>query len=757
MEDRSSPFAHKPLSLSLVIPAYNEALGIRQAIREADEALTALGCEYELLVVDDGSRDQMAEAVLEEAASRPAVRLLRHERNQGYGAALRTGFEAARHERVAFTDADCQFHLADLASLLTLTEDHEIAVGFRMARKDPLRRRFISWGYNTLIRTLLGTQVRDVDCALKVFRKEAVQKLLPETNGFFVNTEMLSRAQQQGYRVAEAGVRHRPRARGESKVSLRDIPRTLKALLPFWWTRVLFAGRAPRAYPLGHEGQSPSSHRLLTPATFIALSFMALLLCFSGMGLPLQEPEESRYAEIPRQMLESGNWIVPTLNGQVYADKPPLLYWLVMASYRLFGVHDWAARLVSCTCAFLTILLTYFWGSRVLSHRAGLAAALVLCFSPRFIYLERLLTMNSLLCLCIVAAWAAAHFALDGRRLVPGWWVLSALACGLGLLAKGPVALVLVLTPVVLFSMLDTRTARVSVRAWAGFLLIALGLALPWCASVNREVPGFLTTLLWKHNVVRFMAPFDHSKPEWYYLPDLFLALLPSALLLPALIRWVARRQRQENALPPAFGYILLALSWGLLFFSLAGSKRAGYILPLLPLVALALGGYIDHALRRLQVPALHPGLRQRLASYWTVGTAAAFLLMLATVHTAFPHLAQTNSMRSQVRDHLAEAVDKSVPVICYPRGWDSVSFYLGRSDVRVYRREQRAQLIADLQANPRTLAFIKSDESLPELLRALPVSLEFAKRGKQGQVAVGWLQPRWEAPVALYAEHGVP
>src|SRR4029077_921487 len=101
-------------------------------------------------------------------------------------------------------------------------------------------RRFFSWGYNVLVRTLLGTGVRDCDCALKVFRHDALIKLLPETQGFFVNTEMLTRARQLGYSVAETGVRHRPRLRGVSKVSLGDIPRTLATLLPFWWTRVMF-------------------------------------------------------------------------------------------------------------------------------------------------------------------------------------------------------------------------------------------------------------------------------------------------------------------------------------------------------------------------------------------------------------------------------------------------------------------------------------------------------------------------------------
>src|ERR1700682_3978523 len=110
---------------------------------------------------------------------------------------------------------------------LLLTDRCPIAVGWREARKDSWLRCFLSRGYNVLTRTLLGTCVRDCDCALKVFRREVLAAILPETPGFFVNVEMLTRARQRGHAVAEAGVRHRPRLRGKSTVSLCDVPRTL--------------------------------------------------------------------------------------------------------------------------------------------------------------------------------------------------------------------------------------------------------------------------------------------------------------------------------------------------------------------------------------------------------------------------------------------------------------------------------------------------------------------------------------------------
>ncbi|MBY0513733.1 MAG: glycosyltransferase family 2 protein [Gemmataceae bacterium] len=235
--------------LSLVIPAYNEAAVIRQAVLEAEAALAGVFDRYEILVVDDGSTDGTAgvvEALLPDA---PHTRLLRHGVNRGYGAALRTGFEAAWFELIAFTDADCQFELGELAAMVPLCDRCPLVAGYRVDRKDPWRRRFLSRGYNRLARTLLGTRVRDVDCALKVFRREALANLLPESRGFFVNTEMLTRARQLGYDVAEVPVTHRPRLGGASKVSLREVPRTLGTLLRFWWASVLFSPPARPAVP----------------------------------------------------------------------------------------------------------------------------------------------------------------------------------------------------------------------------------------------------------------------------------------------------------------------------------------------------------------------------------------------------------------------------------------------------------------------------------------------------------------------------
>jgi dolichol-phosphate mannosyltransferase len=779
--------------VSLVLPACNEEAGIRQAVAEADEALGALAADYEILVVDDGSRDGTAAAVAAEAASRPHVRLLRHDLNRGYGAALRTGFRAARCDLVAFTDADCQFHVADLARLLPLTGDHPVAVGYREERQDPWRRRFLSGGFNLLARTLLGTRVRDVDCALKVFRRDALAELLPRSRGFFVNAEMLTLARQCGLRVAEAGVRHRPRLGGASKVSLAEVPRTLATMLPFWWSRVLFAGAPAPAVPA----------RRFPLGTLALLALLAGLLFLTRLRAPLLEPLEPRSAEVPRQMLKEGSCLVPVLHGQPCLDRPPLLSWLVMASYRLFGVSDWAARLVPGLAGVCTVLLTYLWGRRAAGPRAGLAGALVLCLSAEFVYRARLLTPDGLECLWVTAALAAAQAALAGGTLRRGWWLASAVACGLGMLSGGPVTLALVAGPVLAYRCLDPRAARVRWRAGLLFLAAAAAVAGPWYAVVTvREVRAWSFFQL---GAPRLPALFAPGKAEWLALPRLLVGLMPWALLLPGALRFLARRSRRAALRrPPALGFFVLSALGSLALFISTGCTQAGCLLSSLPPLALVLGCYLDVLTPRLAdlrapewaalwrrgsrpafratlaVLALGLGLAALAAARHLVrpgtgallvATASATLVIvwrrravswgacaLTTFVVLFVAVVQMHAgynrqfaLRSQLRAAAGLARTPGLHVVCYPQRWDSVSFYLPQADVRVYSAAQQRELLDDLRSRPRTLVLVKS-AALGDLLRALPPAADFVPRGRPGTVTAGWVQVHPEAPPCLYA-----
>src|SRR5262249_44096534 len=306
----------------------------------------------------------------------------------------------------------------------------------------------------------------------------------------------------------------------------------------------------------------------------------------------------SRYAEIPRQMLVEGSWLVPVLHGEPYMDKPPLLYWLVMGSYSVFGVHDWAARLVPCLATFLTVGVTFFWGRRLLGPRGGFLAGAILALSVRFIYLSRMVTMDSLLCLCVVAALAGAHLALSGDSFRWRPWLASAIACGLGVLTKGPASLALVVCPILAFSFLVPKGRRPPIWAWLTYVGLALGVAMPWYFAVTASDPAFIDYFFWRHIVERFVTPFDHQEPFWFYAPEILGGMFPWTLLVPGLIWSVIRRSNQGTTPPAGSALFLIAFSWCVLFFSLAGCKRPGYVLPAMPLLAMAIADYLNRKLR---------------------------------------------------------------------------------------------------------------------------------------------------------------
>ncbi|HEY6759530.1 MAG TPA: glycosyltransferase family 2 protein [Baekduia sp.] len=202
-------------SLSIVLPCFNEQDNVAEAIAQARCAAMRDAFDYEVIVVDDGSSDAtraLAEAV---AARNPFVRVVAHDHNRGYGAAVRTGIAASRSAWVLLTDADLQFDLGELRAMLPLTTDHDLVAGYRIDRADPPARRLAAHAWNRLMRRTFGVAVRDVDCAFKLVRGDAVRALDLRSDGAMVSTELLVRSAEAGLRVGEVGVHHRPRNAGD--------------------------------------------------------------------------------------------------------------------------------------------------------------------------------------------------------------------------------------------------------------------------------------------------------------------------------------------------------------------------------------------------------------------------------------------------------------------------------------------------------------------------------------------------------------
>ena len=245
--------------ISVVLPAYNEAAIIEYTVIDVDMVLRALTSEYEIIVVDDGSRDDTHAVLLALAEAQPELplRVVRHQQNQGYGAALASGFDAATRELIFMTDADGQFDVAELERfLLALDPATDMVIGWRERRADPPMRLLNAAGWKLLVNGLFGYTARDVDCAFKLFRRRVWQQVTVHARGATFSAELLIKARRLGFRVHELPVRHLPRTAGQATGARLDvIVRAFRELFQLWRhlddeladDRAVLAGRAPAA------------------------------------------------------------------------------------------------------------------------------------------------------------------------------------------------------------------------------------------------------------------------------------------------------------------------------------------------------------------------------------------------------------------------------------------------------------------------------------------------------------------------------
>jgi glycosyltransferase involved in cell wall biosynthesis len=203
-------------SLSIVLPCFDEGPNVVAAVDDAQRAAERWAGWHEVIVVDDGSRDRTRAIAQSIAALDPRVRVVAHERNRGYGAAVRSGIAASHGDWVLLVDGDLQFDLSELRSFVPLAAGSDLVAGYRIDRADPLPRRLAAHAWNRLMRGTFGVAVRDVDCAFKLMRGPAVRALELDSDGAMISTELLVRAGLAGWRIAEVGVHHRPRVAGEA-------------------------------------------------------------------------------------------------------------------------------------------------------------------------------------------------------------------------------------------------------------------------------------------------------------------------------------------------------------------------------------------------------------------------------------------------------------------------------------------------------------------------------------------------------------
>lgn len=383
--------------------------------------------------------------------------------------------------------------------------------------------------------------------------------------------------------------------------------------------------------PSGSSPVTPPAHGSPSYARDLwrlALVLIVFFFAFLG-GRPLSNPDEGRYAEIPREMALTGDYITPRLNGVKYFEKPPLVYWLSALTFKVTGVNEWSARFWCAAFAVFGAMVTYVAGRALYDRKTGLFSALVLSLSLLYYGLSRVILLD-----LIVAVWIATTLfsflaavreppSRKRRLLFLGFYGGMALAT----LTKGLIGIVLPCAVAGLWVLaLNQWRALRPVYPFSGSLLL-LGIAAPWHVLAARANPDFLWFYFVHEHFLRF-ATQTHGRyePWWFFVPVLLAGLFPWVVFLPQALRQGLRGGWGERLRNNAAWFLVIWIGFILLFFSKSQSKLVPYILPVFPAVAVLIGRYIATAWAEPHALQLRKGL------YTYVALCGVFAIGLSVV-----------------------------------------------------------------------------------------------------------------------------
>ncbi len=356
----------------------------------------------------------------------------------------------------------------------------------------------------------------------------------------------------------------------------------------------------------------------------LLLGVFVLLLATSPWGL--WDRDEGRYADVAQRMLDSGDFITPRMNGFVFLDKPPLVYWVTAGSLALWGSNETGARFGQFLFAAGTLFFVHRIGRLLFDERRALLAVLVLASAAGFFVSSHILTLDLGLTFFLTLTLLAF---LKGWRETPRgarWYLLMFAAAALGGLSKGLVGVLLPAMTIACFLTLRGRWYRCREVPWLRGALLSLAIASPWFVLVSIRHPEFPAYFFLHEHLARFASGVHHRFGQWYYyLAVLFLGMLPWSLILPAQLARTHRPLRGVFSLPrsEASAFIFSWIVPGLLFFTVARSKLPLYILPVFPAAALAMAAALDHDLRKEAPAGKHLWWPGMFLIVLAIGTAA--------------------------------------------------------------------------------------------------------------------------------------
>lgn len=423
--------------------------------------------------------------------------------------------------------------------------------------------------------------------------------------------------------------------------------------LPSWRSTPLhFLDRplpAPKRIPPGKEARMRQRG-----LDYLLILAVGLTLFFPRLGsFALWEEDEAHNAGCAREMLEADTWVVPTFNHVLRTDKPPLQYWCILVSYKLFGISEWSARLPSALASMLTLVVVYELGRQCFNRRTGLLSSIVLGSSLYFSVVAHAVTPDAFLILTTLLTFTL--FACQYESQGTSWLVLIGITTGLAVLAKGPVGLVLPVSIVGMFLIWERQWHRLQHRhVLFGCLLFAV-VAAPWYIAVGIETRwAFWRGFFLRHNVDRFMSPMEGHRGGWWFHPLVLLAAMSPWTIFLGPVSWFAwkgeaTKEAMDKSwwrrwLRPSVGsqwkYRFL-FCWILVWmsvFSIAATKLPNYIVPLYPALAVLIARFLE----RCMAGEIHLPVwiwRTVLGLFGLVGIACSAGMLIASAELDLPFM----------------------------------------------------------------------------------------------------------------------
>ncbi|MDD5180049.1 MAG: glycosyltransferase family 39 protein [Gallionellaceae bacterium] len=478
----------------------------------------------------------------------------------------------------------------------------------------------------------------------------------------------------------------------------------------------------------------------------------------------LIKPDEGRYAEIPREMVVSGDWVTPRLNGLKYFEKPPLQYWATAAAYTVFGEHHWTSRLWAALTGFAGLLLVWFAGTRLFGCAAGCYAAVLLGGSLLYALMGHINTLDMgvtfFIALGIVGLLLGQQDGAD-ERTRRNWMYLAWVAMALAVLSKGLMGLVLPGAALFLYSVVQRDIGMWKRMHWGMGLLLFFAVAAPWFYLVMKANPEFFQRFFIYEHYLRFTTKVhDRYQPWYYFIPVLLLGMLPwTVLMFDTLLRTWKGSARSDKSFNPE-RFLLVWVVFIYVFFSVSSSKLPSYLLPMFPALALLMGKQLAEMTARklfwLVAPVLPVALLALCLAPFTARTADTPLQVQMYGEYANWLVAAALVWFAGVASALALLRRSNKPVAVLALALSSlVAAQIGTSGYNTIARERSAYYVAEA-----IRPYVKPDVpfySVSDYEQTLPFYLKrtFTLVAYQDEMAFGIMQEpqRWIPDIAGFAK----